>query len=76
MSQSNSVEEKETISKAISVIYDVIDVDHEGGISTEEFSTYFKSLGLEDEDFVAKLFAEIDVDGGGSLDRDGKRDFN
>ncbi len=49
----------------------MIDVNHDGGISAEEFSVYFKSLGLEEDDFVSKLFDEIDNDGDGSLGEEG-----
>lgn len=59
------------MNRAFSVIYDAIDVNHDGGISIDEFSTYFKSLGLDDEKFIKSVFEEMDVNNDGSLSVDG-----
>ena len=64
---------KRGILDAFSVIYDAIDVNHDGGISSEEFSTYFKSLGIDDENFISGVFKEMDTDGSDSLSIEGNK---
>ena len=49
----------------------MIDLNKDGSISLDEFRTYFKSLGLNDDDFITKLFRQIDIDGDGSLTQQG-----
>ena len=53
------------------IIFDAIDVDHDGGISSKEFANYFKSLGLQDDNFANSVFAAMDANNDGSLSNEG-----
>jgi len=53
------------------IIFEAIDVDHDDGISSNEFGNYFKSLGLEDENFANSVFAAMDFNNDGSLSQEG-----
>ena len=52
-------------------IFDAIDVDHDDGISSNEFGNYFKSLGLEDNKFADDVFQAMDFNSDGSLSQEG-----
>ncbi len=43
----------------------------DGGIASEEFVAFFKSLGVEDEKFAINVFRAMDTNNDGSLSREG-----
>ena len=65
-------QKRAAISATLPIIFDAIDVDHDGGISSKEFANYFKSLGLQDDNFANSVFAAMDANNDGSLSNEGK----
>ena len=59
------------ISATLPIIFDAIDVDHDGGISNKEFANYFRSLGLKDDSFADQVFAAMDSNNDGALSNEG-----
>ena len=60
---------------ALSLIFDAIDSDKDGGICKTEFSTYFKSLNISDVKAAEQVFAAIDDNADGYVSKDGKNTF-
>jgi len=60
-------QKRAAISATLPIIFDAIDVDHDGGISNKEFANYFRSLGLKDDAFADSVFAAMDANNDGSL---------
>ena len=64
-------QKRAAISATLPIIFDAIDVDHDGGISNKEFANYFRSLGLKDDAFADSVFAAMDANNDGSLSNEG-----
>lgn len=61
-----------SINATLPLIFDAIDANQDDGVSADEFSNYFQSMGVDDKDFATKVFLAMDADGDGSLSKAGK----
>jgi Ca2+-binding EF-hand superfamily protein len=62
---------KAILSKTISFIFDAADYNRDGEISKDEFSTYFKSLRINDDAIIQQVFRAIDTNNDGTVNKQG-----
>lgn len=53
------------------MIFDSVDSNQDDGVSSDEFSNYFKSLGLSDDGFASEVFHAMDSNQDGILNKRG-----
>ncbi len=62
---------KAVLSKTLSFIFDTIDFNRDGDISKDEFSTYFKSLRINDDGIIQHVFTAMDTNNDGTVNKQG-----
>ena len=60
-----------SIEATLPLIFDAIDTNADGSIAVDEFTGYFRSLGVNDSSFASLVFQAMDVNRDGSLSREG-----
>ncbi len=68
-------EKRQAIEATLPLIFDAIDTNRDGGIASEEFFLFFKSLGVNDSNFASLVFQAMDSNKDGSLSRDGSQSY-
>ena len=69
-SQFTTDPEKQAMNRqTLSSFFDIVDMNGDGAISTEEFKVYFKCMGI-DEEYAKPSFDAIDTDKSGLISRD------
>jgi len=58
-----------TLSEHLSLLFDIVDTSRDGSIQLQEFTTYFKIIGINEE-LAKKAFEGLDANGDGVLGRD------
>jgi hypothetical protein len=55
----------------VTLIFDAIDVDKSGEISKDEFSNYFKSINIHDNQVAYDVFTAMDTSGDSVISKEG-----
>lgn len=59
------------LSKTLSFIFDAVDFNRDGDISKDEFSTYFKSLRINDDAIIQQVFRAMDTNNDETVNKQG-----
>jgi len=58
------------INATLPIVFEAVDSNHDDGVQPSEFFNYFKSLGVNDEEFSKKVFAAMDSNNDGELSKE------
>jgi len=62
---------KAILSKTLSFIFDAVDFNRDGEVSKDEFSTYFKSLRINDDVIIQQVFNAMDTNHDDTVNKQG-----
>ena len=63
------------INATLPIVFEAVDSNHDDGVQPSEFFNYFKSLGVNDEEFSKKVFAAMDSNNDGELSKEGNLNY-
>ena len=67
---------QETLKAVLPLIFDSVDVDKSGSISFEEFSNFYKSINIDNQDETKNAFTTMDADNDNSISKEGRNEIS